>query len=256
MIILITNDDGIYSSGLNILADRMREAHDVWIAAPDQERSAVSHGITFLDPVRFVRTGAQTYMCSGTPADCILYALHGAVPVRPDVVISGINHGVNVGTDIVYSGTVAAARQASFIGVPGIAVSAQTGETGCAFEAAAELICQELDRLTQLWSPQVVININVPTTYEVANGMVLAHPALSTEENFLEVYKRGEDDLFYFLSGWERNHVKQEHPSNDVEVLKSGMASISPILISPVVHHESMEHFARFYAPGHAASEQ
>lgn len=253
MIILITNDDGIYSSGLNILADCMRKDHDVWIAAPDQERSAVSHGITFLDPVRFVRTAPQTYMCSGTPADCILYALHGALPVKPDVVISGINHGVNVGTDIVYSGTVAAARQASFIGVPGIAVSAQTGEGGCAFQAASELIYHELERLTRLWSPQVVININVPTGYDIANGMVLAHPALSTEENFLEVYKRSEDDLFYFLSGWERSHVEQEHPSNDVEVLTSGKASISPVLIRPVVHSESMEHFSRFYAPGQAA---
>ncbi len=247
MNILLTNDDGITSEGLQILADVLRQRHDVWIAAPDRERSAVSHCITLREPVKFHRIADRTYACSGTPADCVLYACHGAVPASPQVVISGINLGENIGTDIIYSGTVAAARQAVYHGIPGIAVSADSGNP--AFTEAARLVLDELDALLELWNSRVVINVNVPGGYLRERGIRTAVPCIKQGTNRVHPYYRNDDEVFYFLSEFREDQTSHDAVLTDADVLASGTASITPVDVQPSADAERFERFSRRYAP-------
>lgn len=126
MKILLTNDDGIKSLGLRALQDVLGGEHEVWTVAPDRERSGSSHCISIKNPVRFHQVEERQFACGGTPADCVLFSCLGALPERPDLVISGINLGPNIGTDIIYSGTAAAARQAALMDIPAVAISQAT----------------------------------------------------------------------------------------------------------------------------------
>ena len=128
MKVLLTNDDGIYAGGLQALYQRFSRRHEVTVIAPDRDCSAVSHGITLHEPLRASTVsvnGLTGYAVSGTPADCIKLGIVELLDARPDIVISGINPGANVGVNINYSGTVSAAREAALYGVPAIAVSVQ-----------------------------------------------------------------------------------------------------------------------------------
>ena len=166
MIILLTNDDGYQSEGIQVLETVFVEAgHEVWVSAPSDERSAQSHAMTLRGEVKFTRFGERHYHCNGTPADSILYGLHGgALPVKPDVVISGINHGYNVSTDIIYSGTVGAAREAALRGYPGIAISARRDRKTkrFPFTEAATFVAQHLELFISLCNRQTIIIVNVP----------------------------------------------------------------------------------------------
>ncbi len=121
--ILLTNDDGIEAEGLKILEGALSGLARVIVVAPDEERSAVSHGLTLRAALNLKEISPDHYILNGTPADCVISALRHLFPVFPDLVISGINHGANLGDDIMYSGTVAAAREASRHGIPAMAVS-------------------------------------------------------------------------------------------------------------------------------------
>ena len=121
--ILLTNDDGIEAEGLKSLRDVLRNIAHVIVVAPDRERSAVSHGLTIHERLQFQDAGTDSFSLNGTPADCVIFAMDQLLPEPPDLVISGINHGTNLGDDIMYSGTVAAAREAAKYGIPAIAVS-------------------------------------------------------------------------------------------------------------------------------------
>ena len=166
MIILLTNDDGYQSAGITTLETVLLEAgHEVWVCAPSDQRSAQSHAMTLKGKIRFIRYDARHYHCSGTPADCVLYGLNGnALPLRPDLVISGINHGYNASTDILYSGTVGAASEAALRGIPAIAISARadrkTGEFP--FVEAATFLTEHLADFIPFCTREVLLNINVP----------------------------------------------------------------------------------------------
>ena len=121
--ILLTNDDGIDAEGLRILEEALKDIAHIVVVAPDQERSAVSHGLTLHSPLSLNEITSNRYTVNGTPADCVIFALRKLFIQFPDLVVSGINHGANLGDDIMYSGTVAAAREASRHGIPAMAVS-------------------------------------------------------------------------------------------------------------------------------------
>ncbi len=127
MTFLVTNDDGFYAEGICVLKEQLlKDGHTVYVMAPSENRSAVSHGMTF-STLEFIQISQNEWSCSGKPVDCVLAALSGSIfPKKIDAVLSGINAGANIGTDVVYSGTCAAARQAVLQGVPGIAFSLQT----------------------------------------------------------------------------------------------------------------------------------
>ena len=123
MLILVTNDDGIHSPGLRVLANAMKTLGRVVVVAPDRERSAVSHALTLHSPLRAMEQSADWWSVDGTPTDCVNLGIHGLVQEKPDLVVSGINLGANLGDDLTYSGTVAAAMEATLMGVPACAVS-------------------------------------------------------------------------------------------------------------------------------------
>jgi len=125
--LLLTNDDGIDARGLAALEAALREVGTTWTVAPQTEQSAKSHGFSLHNPVRVAPAGDRRWAVGGTPADCAYVALHGVLPVKPAFAVSGINHGSNLGNDIFYSGTVAAALEAVFQGVPAMAISLHKG---------------------------------------------------------------------------------------------------------------------------------
>lgn len=160
--VLITNDDGIDAPGLSAVADAVaaRDNTDVWIAAPDKERSTCSNGMTLGRPVFVQSRGAQRFAVDGLPVDCVYLAAYGLMPTPPDVVISGINHGPNLGTDVIFSGTVAGARQAAMQGIHGVAASLIAGRD---FSRAAEAVADIALALARApATPPQVLNLNFP----------------------------------------------------------------------------------------------
>jgi 5'-nucleotidase len=141
MKILLTNDDGIGSPGLAALYRAMRPLGTVWVVAPDRDRSAASHSLTLHKPLRADRIRPDWYSVSGTPTDCINLGVNGILKDRPDLVVSGINKGANLGDDITYSGTVSGAMEGTIVGIPSVAVS-QSGEEPFHFASAARVLVQ------------------------------------------------------------------------------------------------------------------
>ncbi len=162
-LILLSNDDGISAVGLKCLEEAVVGLADVLVVAPDRERSAVSHGLTIRSPLDLGKVDARHFTLNGTPADCMIYAVTKLLSSPPDLVISGINHGANLGDDIMYSGTVAASREASRRGIPSLAVSQAFDETPIDFREGARFIRSFVRMLlARKPDPGLLLNINFP----------------------------------------------------------------------------------------------
>ena len=161
--ILVTNDDGIFSEGIERLAAALAEVGEVYTVAPDQERSAAGHSLTLHSPLRAKLVGERRWSVDGTPTDCVNWGvLHLLKELRPQLLMSGINLGLNLGDDVTYSGTVSAAFEGTLIGIPSVAIS-QEIETGFTFDAAADFARRLASRLlTQGLPPGTLVNVNVP----------------------------------------------------------------------------------------------
>ncbi len=162
MRILITNDDGLNSHGLTHLEAELRGTAEVWVIAPDRERSATSQAITVFEPMRLIEARERHFMLTGFPADCVNVALFSGVFPQFDLVISGINHGVNLGDDVHYSGTVGAARHAALHQKRAVAVSCPIREKNGDFHRVARWLRLWLDSHASMLDPGVVYNINYP----------------------------------------------------------------------------------------------
>jgi 5'-nucleotidase len=167
MRLLLSNDDGILARGLECLERAARPLGDVWVVAPDREQSATSHSLTLHHPLRPIQLGEQRWQVDGTPTDCVMLAIEALLPERPDFVLSGINHGPNMGEDVLYSGTVAAAMEGLALGVPSVAVSF-AGRVLRADDAllddAVETLGKRLKHLTALpaFPQDTLLNVNLP----------------------------------------------------------------------------------------------
>jgi 5'-nucleotidase len=167
MKILVSNDDGYLSTGINALIDALEQVADVTVVAPDRNRSAASSSLTLSRPLRVAEYAPGRFKVDGTPSDCVHLAVTGFLDEEPDLVVSGINHGANLGDDVIYSGTVAAAMEGRFLGLPTIAVSlvgktlvgAQLTHFDTAARIAVELV-QKIERAGL--APDTVLNVNVP----------------------------------------------------------------------------------------------
>ena len=156
---------------------RSRSKHRVFLIAPDSNRSGVSHAISILSkPVKLTARGEDNWSCSGFPGDCVIVGMKGGLPEKPDLVLSGINRGQNLGTDIIYSGTVAAARQASLDGVPAIALSL-AGKDSYHWEMAASWSVDHLEELLAYWRKGTFVNVNIPNNADGPKGIATAWPA-------------------------------------------------------------------------------
>ncbi|MDR3247799.1 MAG: hypothetical protein LBT39_03345, partial [Treponema sp.] len=206
MNILLTNDDGVESPGILLLARGLREAgHRVFVVAPDKDRSGVSHSISFLaGPLTLSPRGEDTWACSGLPVDCVVTAMLGGIPAQPgpaqsgpaqpgpikpgpvvpELILSGINRGANLGTDLLYSGTAAAARQGSLFGVVSIALSLVLGgiemeseHNSCHWDQAVRFFVSHLDELAGQWKPDTFLNVNIPNNPQGPLGLAPAYPS-------------------------------------------------------------------------------
>ncbi|NLF79605.1 MAG: 5'/3'-nucleotidase SurE [Clostridia bacterium] len=237
MRILISNDDGIHAEGIHILAQHLKEIADIYIAAPQSEQSGTSHGLTTTLPIRARRCPLpelteNAWAIDGTPADCVKLAIDVLMPEPPDIVLSGINNGPNLGTDIIYSGTVAAAMEGYLNGYPALAISAAgirrgkgIGNYHYAGELAAKLCLQMAE---QDFKPRLLLNINVPGNHpDDVLGVVYTHMGWRwyTEPFAKRIDPRGQD--YFWLQGEFDDRNCGE--GSDVEASNQGYATITPI---------------------------
>jgi len=162
MRILVSNDDGYLAPGIACLAERLKTVAQVDVVAPERDRSGASNSLTLVRPLRLNRAANGFYFVDGTPTDCVHLAITGLLEQDPDIVVSGINHGANLGDDVIYSGTVAAAMEGRFLGLPAIAVSL-VGKQAKNFETAARVVLHLLGKLEHHSLPRdTILNVNVP----------------------------------------------------------------------------------------------
>lgn len=166
MRILVTNDDGIHGPGLVVLEAIARTlADDVWVVAPDAERSGAGHSLTIADPLRYRKLGDKRFEVAGTPTDCVIMAARKIMPGLPDLVLSGVNRGANIADDVTYSGTIAAAMEGTALGLKSIALSQVTGmydngESFAVAQAHGAAIVKKLAAMS--FGPGVLVNVNFP----------------------------------------------------------------------------------------------
>lgn len=161
MVILLTNDDGINAAGLQVLKKELSKMAEVWVVAPDRERSATSHALTLRQPLKSKRVGEREISVAGTPTDCVILGVRGILGEKPDMVISGLNHGPNLGDDVFYSGTVAAAMEGTLLEIPSIAFSIVAKQN---FEFGNVSICTTLIQLIGKYGlpEDTLLNVNIP----------------------------------------------------------------------------------------------
>jgi 5'-nucleotidase len=239
MRILLTNDDGIYAPGLEamyIALENIKHSdggmiHEVWIVAPETERSGVSHAMTLKKPTKVRKFGEKKYSCSGTPADCIIVAGIELLDERPDLVISGINRGPNLGTDIVYSGTCGAARQAALVDIPAIAVSCASITEPLKYRASASFVADNLESLRSIWKRGTFININGPSSDEEAVKARWAIPGKNRYNDNLRCFEGADGYLYCFMT--EGRNERQPEDFSDHSIVAEGDIAISLIDIHP-----------------------
>ena len=235
MRILLVNDDGVNAEGINILAECLKTEHDVWIVAPDRNRSAASHAITMTKPLKINKLGDKVFSCSGQPVDCTAAGFHALVNPKPDLVISGINKGFNIGTDIIYSGTCAAARQAAFYGVPAIAVSLEirSENDGWYFHSLAEFVKENLEKFIALCKEdeeETFININAYST-EKFSDWKLTVPSSRNYHDKITLVEGPDGCTYSFFTGGDISTTRQDN--SDFKAVEDGFVSVSKILSQP-----------------------
>ncbi len=254
MKLLISNDDGIFAPGIRTLADTLAaKGHEVSVVCPDRERSATGHGITMHRPIRAEQVTSvyheriQAWACSGTPADCVKLALDALLDTAPDCVISGINHGANLGNDVLYSGTVSAAMEGLLEGIPSLALSLASFSHSD-FQPAADYACQLVPKLAQLDLP-LLLNVNIPAIAKTQmQGVTMARLGVRRYRDLFEKRIDPRGKTYYWLAGEVLEESSHDIPhslpnslssaqnmdfmtryTTDVRAIKSGYITITPL---------------------------
>lgn len=240
--ILVTNDDGIYSEGIRKLADALRPVGEVIIVAPDREQSAASHALTLNRPLRLLKLDENEWIVDGTPTDCVNLAVLSLLKgKRPDIVVSGINFGPNLGDDVTYSGTISAAFEGALLNIPSIAFSSLVGE-GFSFDRGAAFAA-EMTRmfLTKKRDPGVILNVNFPHSDFAGVKVTKLGKRIYSEGVIERLDPRGRK--YYWIGGDEPTWFPGEN--TDFEAVQHGFVSITPLHLD-LTHHESIVHFKEF----------
>ena len=232
MRVLVSNDDGVEAPGIQVLAQRLAEWGEVIVVAPDRDRSGASNSLTLDQPIRVSDLGEQRYRVAGTPTDCVHLALSGLLDVEPDIVVSGINSAANLGDDVIYSGTVSAAMEGRFLGLPAIAVSLVTVDhKGINYDSAAQAVLRVLNKLLLDPLPaDTILNINVPDLpWSEIKGFAVTrlgkrHRSAPCIE---QVDPRGRAMWWIGPAG----AADDEGPGTDFHAIREGLVSITPILV-------------------------
>ena len=246
MKILLSNDDGVMAEGIKALTIELSKEHDVYVIAPDRERSAAGHSLTLHTPIRVEelesKFGAKRiWITSGTPGDCVKIGINAILSEdeKPDLIISGINHGPNLGSDILYSGTVSCALEGAMAGYRAIAVSlASLSAEPEDFVVPAQVIAKLLPRIKEMDFPaKCILNINIPALEEDE----IAGIAISSLGNkmFTDNYERRVDPrgkVYYWMAGELIKH--DENDNSDLSAIRSNMISITPVTFE--ITHKSV----------------
>jgi 5'-nucleotidase len=233
MRLLITNDDGINAEGIFILAKELEKTHEVTIIAPDNQRSACGHSITLTRPlilkeVKLNNIKSKAFSLDGTPADCVKIAAHKLLEGEIDMVISGINKGVNLGTDVVYSGTVSAAIEAAINNIPSIAISSETVDNKENYELAAKTVAKVLlSAKNPSIKEDVVLNINIPfIPEEKIKGIKVCKIGSRTYNNAYIESKDEDGNKSYKVIGEIKESFELD---TDVYYFKKGYITLTPL---------------------------
>jgi 5'-nucleotidase len=229
--ILITNDDGIHAPALVPLEQELKQLGRTTVVAPDREMSGQSHSITLNRPLRYHHTRAGHFAVDGTPADCVILATLRILDTKPDLLVSGINRGRNVGDAILYSGTIAAASEGALQGIPSIAVSQEySGDTRLDYQMAAELTAVVAHRVLEDGLPAgVVLNLNLPARWN--GGVVLTRQGEKIGKTVLveNMDPRGQEYFWLHEELHENAADPQADLPTDAEALAAGCASLTPL---------------------------
>ncbi|GAB4543208.1 MAG: 5'/3'-nucleotidase SurE [Thermodesulfovibrionia bacterium] len=245
-LILVTNDDGISSQGIKALARSLRDVGDVYVVAPETEQSAVSHALTLHRPLRFEKINNRTFSINGTPTDCVIIAVTKLLPRRPDIIVSGINNGGNLGDDVTYSGTVAAAMEGALLGIPSIAISLLRNGIEEGFRKKAvglSVAAQFAKRLTAVvlkkgLPQETLLNVNVPATNEI-KGIRFTKQGRKTYDNSIQELSDPRGRKYYWIGGgipsWELGE------NTDFEAVKNGYISVTPVHLD-LTNHQALRY--------------
>jgi 5'-nucleotidase len=235
MRILVTNDDGIHSQGIQALAKALAAVGEVWVVAPDRERTAVAHAVTLHKPLRLDQLAPRVFAVNGTPVDCVNLALLKIMPKPPAIIVSGINKGVNLGDDVMYSGTVSAAMEGTILGVPSVAVS-QEGQNDFRFAVGATYAVRVARLvLAQGLPEETLLNVNIPDLpqREIKGARITCLSRRRFQNPIVEKHDP-HGRKYYWIAGkrvsWSRSK------DADHEALEEGLVSITPIRLDSTNH--------------------
>lgn len=246
MKILVSNDDGYLATGITTLAKALSEVADIVVVAPDRNHSGASNSLTLHTPLRIHKVEESRYFVNGTPSDCVHLALSGFLEQDPDIVVSGINHGANLGDDVIYSGTVAAAMEGRFLGFPAIAVSL-VGHHASHFETAGRVTCELIERLQRHPLPSdVILNVNVPDRpYEQLSGVVATRLGFRHRSEPLVRTRDPHGRTIYWIG--PAGAGQDAGPGTDFEALEAGAVAVTPLKVD-LTRHEAVPRIADWLA--------
>src|SRR5215472_2235688 len=232
-VVVLTNDDGIHAAGLAALETALAELGDVYVIAPEREQSACGHALTLHRPLRPLRLGERRYSVNGTPSDCVNLSVLGFLPETPVLVVSGINHGANLGDDVTYSGTVSAAMEGTILGVPSIAVSLVDGGDFDVAGRVARLVAMRV--LVGGLPGNTLLNVNVPAQPPRGIRMTRLGHRVYKEKIVEQADPRGRSH--YWLGGGEARWDDLE--GTDMGAVHDGYVSLTPLHLD-LTNHRAM----------------
>ncbi len=257
MNILLSNDDGVYATGINILYEELKKKYDVTIVAPDRERSASSHSLTIDRPLRVNEIKPNIFSVDGTPTDAVNIGIHSIMKTKPDLVISGINYGGNICDDVIYSGTVSAAMEGAVMGIKSIAVSLVVNRGGgylpkdasleedleASFVKASEFVSNlalVFDKTG--FSENTLLNVNIPQTIIKKEKNPFEYRITRQGKRYFEDFVVEKTDprgrKYYWI--WGKNITFEDIKDSDYEAVHAGLISVTPIHLD-MTNYKAME---------------
>ncbi|MBN9422769.1 MAG: 5'/3'-nucleotidase SurE [Candidatus Accumulibacter sp. 66-26] len=230
MRILLSNDDGYFAPGIACLAEALAQVADITVVAPERDRSGASNSLTLDRPLSLRRAANGFYYVNGTPTDCVHLAVTGMLDELPDMVVSGINHGANMGDDTIYSGTVAAATEGFLLGVPSIAISL-CSKAGAHFDTAARVARELVERLQrQTIREPLLLNVNVPDVpYEQLQGTLVTHLGKRHKAEPVVRTLTPRNETVYWVGA--AGEAQDAGEGTDFHAVKNNRVSITPLQI-------------------------
>ena len=242
-LILVTNDDGVHSPGIASLFKAMKELGDIYMVAPDRERSAAGHSLTLHRPIKAEEISENVFSVNGTPTDCVALAVHKILPRKPDIIASGINKGANLGDDVTYSGTVSAAIEGTILSVPSFAVSL-AGDKPFHFETAVPYAVLTAQYILEKSLPyDTLLNVNVPNiNSDSIKGIKFTTQGKRIYDNAIQDIYSPWGDKHYWIGGgkpyWEHGE------DMDIHAVFEGYVSITPIHLD-LTNYEALKYLKK-----------